>query len=82
MIVSALSRSTDSESQSSVPGWAGYKSLVSSSQSLTQVGALPLLREVAHEWSTMLTVMLEASQLKSLAVGEHHTTVITFDIAL
>ena len=77
MIVFALSRSTDSESQSSIPGWAGYKSLVSSSQSLNQVSevALPLLPEVAHEWSTMLIVMLEASQLKSLAVGENHPTV-------
>ena len=55
MIVSALSRSTDSESQSSIPGLAGYKSLVSSSQSPTQVGALPVLPEVAHEWYAMLT---------------------------
>ena len=48
----------------------------------TRVGALPLLPEVAHEWSTMLTVMLQASQLKSLVVGQDHPTVITFDMAL
>jgi hypothetical protein len=30
----------------------------------------------------MLTVMLQASQLKSLVVGEHHPAVITFDMAL
>ena len=55
---------------------------MSSGRPLTQVGALPLLPEVAHEWSTMLTVMLQASQLKSLVVGQDHPTVITFDMAL
>ena len=44
--------------------------------------ALPLLPKVAHERSTMLTVMLQASQLKSLVVGNDHPTVITFDMAL
>ena len=50
-------------------------------QSVTRVDALPLLPEVAHEWPTMLTVMLQASQLK-LVVGQDHPTVITFDMAL
>ena len=65
-----------------IPGWAGYKSLVSPGQSVTRVGALLLLPEVAHEWPTMLTVMLQASQLKKLVVGQDHPTVITFDMAL
>ena len=55
---------------------------MSSGQSLTQVGALPLLPEVAHEWSKMLTVIVQASQLKSLVVGVEYPTVITFDMAL
>ncbi len=79
MIASALSRSAE---EAKIPGWAGYKSLVSLGQSVTQVGALPLLPEVAHEWPTMLTVMLQASQLKRLIVGQDHPTVITFDMAL
>ena len=82
IIASALSRSAESESQGKIPGWAGYKSLVSYGQSVTRVGALPLLPEIAHEWSTMLTVMLQASQLKNLVVGQDHPTVITFDMAL
>jgi len=45
---------------------------------LTNVGALPLLPEVAHEWSTMLTVILQAT----LVTGDEHPTVITFDMAL
>ena len=68
--------------QIKIPGWAGYKSLVSPGQSVTRVGALPLLPEVAHEWPTMLTVMLQASQLNKLVVGQDHPTVITFDMAL
>ena len=68
--------------QVKIPCWAGYKSLVSPGQSLTRVGALPLLPEFAHEWPTMLTVMLQASQLKKLGVGQDHPTVITFDMAL
>ncbi len=77
MIASFLSGSAE---QGKIPGWAGYKSLVSSRQALTRVGALPLLPEVAHEWSTMLTVMLQASKLKSLVVS--WSAVISFDMAL
>ena len=70
MIASALSsQSTESELHIGIPGWAGYKSLVSPGQSVTRVGALPLLPEVAHEWPTLMTVMLQASQLNRLVVG-------------
>ena len=82
LIASAISKSVENGSLGKIPGRAGYKSLVSSGQPLTQVGALPLLPEVAREWSTLLTVMLQASRLKSLVVGYEHPTVITFDLAL
>lgn len=49
---------------------------------MTQVGALILLPEVAHEWSTLLTVIMQAILLRKLAVGEDHPAVITFDMAL
>ena len=52
------------------------------SKLLIEVGALPLLPEVAHEWSTLLTVMTQAHQLKELTVGEEYITVITYDMAL
>jgi hypothetical protein len=82
IIASALSKEKEDGKSCKIPGWAGFKSLVSSGQSLTNVGALPLLPEVAHEWSTMLTVILQASKLKTLVTGEEHPTVITFDMAL
>ena len=62
--------------------WAGYNSLLSKGKPITEVGALPLLPEVAHEWSTLLTVVKQAIQLKELAVGKDHITLIAFDMAL
>ena len=55
---------------------------MSTSKPLTEVDALPLLPEVAHELSTLLTAMKQAHQLKELTVGEEYTTVITYDMAL
>ena len=81
VIASTLSRMKD-ERSSQIPVWASYNSLVSTSKPLTEVGALPLLPEVAHEWSTLLTVMKQAHQLKELTVGEEYITVITYDMAL
>ena len=54
---------------------------MSTSKPLTEVGALPLLPEVAHEWSALLTVMKQAHQLKKLTIGEEYITVITYDMA-
>jgi len=82
IVATALSRMEAGETASNIPGWAGYNSLLSESKPLTKVGALPLLSEVAHEWSTLLTVIMQASQLTRLAVGEDHPTVISFDMAL
>ena len=81
VVASTLSRMKD-ERSSQIPGWAGYNYLVSTSKPLTEVGALPLPPEVAHEWSTLLTVMKQAHQLKELTVGEEYITVITYDMAL
>ena len=82
VIASAVSRLKKGEKYSKIPSWAGYNSLLSARQPVTQIGALPLLPEVAHEWSTLLTVIMQTSQLRSLVVGEKHPTVITFDMAL
>jgi len=82
IIVSALSKEKEDGESGKILGWAVFKSLVSSGQSLTNVGALPLLPEVGHKWSTMLPVILQASKLKTLVTGEEHPTAITFDMAL
>ena len=81
IVATALSRMKAGKASSNIPGWAGYNSLLSESKPLTQVGSLPLLPEVAHEWSTLLTVIMQASRLRRLAVGEDHPTIISFDMA-
>lgn len=81
VIVSTLSR-IKGGGLSPIPGWAGYHSLLSTCKQLTEVGSLPLLPEVAHEWSTLLTVKMQACQLKELAVEREFVTVISFDMAL
>ena len=43
VIASAVSRLKKGENASKIPGWAGYNSLLSTSQSVTNVGALPLI---------------------------------------
>ena len=60
VIASVLSRKLSNETWNMILGWAGYNSLLSVSMPLTNVGALPLLPEVAHEWSTLLTVITQA----------------------
>ena len=81
LVTSIISRLKSGDS-SNIPGWAGYNSLLSKSKSLTQVGALPLLPGVAHEWSTLVTVIKQAHALKQLVVGDKYLTVISFDMAL
>jgi len=81
MIAAAFSLRSESEFQVHISGCVGYKSLVSPGQSVTLVGALPLLREVAHEWPTILTAMLQVSQLKRLVVGQDYPAVKSFYIS-
>lgn len=82
VVANTISRMRNEEELNKIPGWAGYNSLLSRTQPVTQVGALPLLPELAHEWSTLLTVMMQARKIKELAVGNDYPTVISFDLAL
>ena len=81
VLSTAIARKRESEF-SCIPGWAAYNSLLSFPQPLTQVGVLPLLPELAYEWSTLMTVISQTTKLKNLAVGTNHPTVISFDMAL
>ena len=79
----ALSRTNTERNLTKLPCWAGYNSLLPTRPlSVTQIGALPLMPEVAHEWSTLMTVLEQCRRLKELAVGKDHPTVISCDLAL
>ena len=82
IVASVLSMTMGGGEDCKIPGWAGFNALISSSQPLTNVGALPLLPEVAHDWSTLLTVIVKVNQLRYMAVGDTHTTIISFDLAV
>ena len=43
---------------------------------------MPLLAAPAHEWSTMLTVVMQAQKITAVVMGENHKTIITFDLQL
>ena len=61
--------------------WAPYNSQVwSLTHQLTTVSMMPLLAAPAHEWSTMLTVLMKAQKITAVVMGENHKTVITFDL--
>ena len=69
--------------QVKIPTWAPYNSQVLSlTHQLTTVSMMPLLAAPAHEWSTMLTVLMQAQKITAVVMGENHKTVITFELQL
>ena len=53
--------------QPKIPTWAPYNSkLKSAALSLTTVAMLPLLAAPVHEWSTMLTVLMQAQKITAV----------------
>ena len=69
-------------SQSHIPTWAAYHSLLSKSQPITRVCVLPLLQAPASEWSTLLTVLKQAQNINTSVIGPNRKTVITLDMQL
>ena len=74
--------SQKSPSESNIPGWAGFNSLVNISAPKTNIGTLPLLAVPAHEWGTLLTVLKTTQNINTAVLGEDNKTVLTLDMAL
>ena len=70
------SRSTD------VPVWSGYNSMISERMPLTRVGTPPLVAAPAHEWQTLLTVLMQAQNINAKVMGPNRKTVISLDLGL
>ena len=64
-------------SAGSVPMWSAYHSLGNEALPLTRVGAPPLLAHPAHEWNTLLTVLMRAQDISTAVVGDDRKTVIS-----
>ena len=65
-----------------VPVWSGFNSLVSDTMPVTWIGAPPLIAAPAHEWQTLLTVLMHAHNITTKVVGPTRKTVISLDMGL
>lgn len=69
-------------SSSPVPVWSGYNSLVHETVPVAKIGFPPLLAAPAHEWSTLLTIFMQAQQITAHVVGPGRRTVLCLDMEL
>ena len=78
--------SNDSQSvvqqKAQVPVWSGYHSLVTDLIPVTRAGIPPLIAAPAHEWNTLLTVLMQAQMISTQVVGLDRKTVISLDMGL
>ena len=65
-----------------VPVWSGYNSLIHDKMPLTQVSSPPLVAAPAHEWNTLLTILMQAQAITTKVVGPERKTVISLDMGL
>ncbi len=68
--------------RSGIPVWSGYKSLISDNLHVTRVSTPPLIAAPAHEWNTLLTVLMQAQAINTKVVGPNRKTVISLDMGL
>lgn len=72
----------DQPPSTDVPVWSGYNSTLSSSMPLTRVCTPPLIAAPAHEWQTLLTVLMQAQNIKTKIAGPDRKTIISLDLGL
>ena len=72
----------DQPPSTDIPVWSGYNSTMSSPMPLTRVGNPPLIAAPAHEWQTLLTILMQAQNIKTTVVGQNRRTLISLDMGL
>ena len=65
-----------------VPVWSAYSSIVGETMPVTRVGTPPLIAAPAHQWNTILTVVIQAQAINVKVVGQQRKTVISLDMGL
>ena len=65
-----------------IPVWSAYNSLIGNPIEVTKVGTPPLLAAPAHEWPTLLTILMQAQNINTSVVGPGRKTVISLDVGL
>ena len=54
-----------------IPPWAAYNSILANELNLTCIGAIPIIPEPAHEFSTILTMFNYAEKINTKVNDEH-----------
>ena len=65
-----------------IPSWAAYHSCVSPQMKKTRIDSAPLIAAPAHEWQTLLTILMQAQHITTKMVGVGHKTVVSLDLGL
>ena len=74
---------TATRGNTGIPTWSAYNlSIPSVVLPTTRVGTAPLIAAPAHEWSTLLTVLMQSQGINSKVMGSDHRTVISLDFGL
>ena len=63
-------------------GLVSYNSAVGETMPVTRVGTPPSIAVSAHQWNTILTVLMEAQAVNGKVVGQQRKTVISLDMGL
>ena len=74
--------SVEDANLNNIPPWSGYNSLISKELPVTRVGTPPLLAAPAHEWQTLLTILMQAQGINAKVMGPGKKTVISLDMGL
>ena len=60
--------------QTPVPVWSGFNSLVHETLPVARIGSPPLLAAPAHEWNTVLTILMQAQSITVKVMGPGNKT--------
>ena len=70
----------DAVSSVHLPVLSGYNSLIHNTMPVTRVNCPPLVAAPAHEWCTLLAILMQAKTIKTKIVGPERKTVISLDM--
>lgn len=71
------------EKNKKIPMLSAYNSLTCTDcHKITNIAMMPLLNAPAHEWNTLMTILMQAQHITVKIMGNNHKTIITFDMQL
>ena len=80
--VGGSSEEGDHLGYATVPVWSANNSLIEETLPVTRIGCPPLLAAPALQWSTLLTVFMQAQAITAKVMGPGRKAVISLDMGL